>query len=222
MKEIEFLPEHHIQTRLNQRLRFTRMWLLVALAMSMVCWALYSRIRIEVLGAELEHIESQMSVVEADVQRMAQLGDEKKVFAARERLVKELEEDNGGPRAAMVKAIAEKLPEEIVLTRLEIGRRTREVPVQQGMKQQPRRGAKVEMKTEILDRVHVEGFAADDLSLARFLQRMADSKVFRQGQLAFSKDAKFRERDVRVFAATFYVAPEDAEMNFAQWVGGMK
>ena len=220
MKEIEFLPEHHIQVRLNQRLRFTRMWLLVALAMSMVCWALYSRIRIEVLGAELEHVESQMSVVEADVQRMAQLGDEKGVFAAQEKLVKEL--GGNGPRTAMVKAIAEKLPEEIVLTRLEIGRQTRKVPVQQGTKQQPRRGARAEMKTEVLDRVRVEGFAADDLSLARFLQRMADSKVFQQGQLAFSKDAKFRERNVRVFAATFYVAPEGAEMNLSQWVGGMK
>ncbi len=220
MKEIEFLPEHHIQSRLNQRLRFTRLWLLVALALTMVCWALYSRMRIEVLGAELEHLESQMSVVDADVQRMARLGDEKRMFAAREKLVKEL--GGNGPRTAMVKAIAEKLPEEIVLTRLEIERRTRKVAVQQGTTQRRRRGAKAEMKTEMLDRVHVEGFAADDLSLARFLQRMADSKVFQQGQLAFSKDAKFRERNVRVFAATFYVVPDGAEMNFGQWVGGMK
>jgi Tfp pilus assembly protein PilN len=151
---------------------------------------------------------------------MAQLGHEKRVFAAQKKLVKEL--GGNGPRTAMVKAIAEKLPEEIVLTRLEIERQTRKVPVQQGTKQRPRRGAKADMKTEMLDRVRVEGFAADDLSLARFLQRMADSKVFQQGQLAFSKDAEFRERQVRVFAATFYVAPEGAEMDLAQWVGGME
>jgi len=219
MREIEFLPQHHIQARLNQRLRLTRMWLLIVLALTMVCWALYSRSRIEVLGAELEQVESQMSLIDADLQRMSHLGDEKVLFAAREKLVEHLA--GNSPRTAMVRAIAEKLPEEIVLKRLEIEKQTRQVPQHQVAVQRPRRGAKVEMKTETFDRVRVEGFAADDLSLARFLQRMADSKVFQQGRLAFSKDAKFRGQDVRVFAATFYVVAGGAEMNFTQRVGGM-
>ncbi|NIA22091.1 MAG: hypothetical protein GWP05_09065 [Anaerolineaceae bacterium] len=220
MKEIEFLPQHHIQARLNQRLRFTRMWLLIVLALTMVCWALYSRNRIKVLGAELQQIGSQALMLDAELQRMSHLGDQKRLYAAQAKLVKELA--GNGPRAALVRAIAEKLPRQVLLTRLEIETMMRQVPKHPATSQRPQRGAKVEMKTEKFDRVRVEGLAADDLSLARFLQQMADSGVFQQGQLAFSKDAMFRKMNVRVFAATFYVVPEGAEVDLMRLTGGMR
>lgn len=109
---------------------------------------------------------------------------------------------------ALLKRISECVPEQIVLTELEIDRHQREVrdrmmlpvrPVQRG------RGQAAGPVMETVDRVRVAGFAVDDMSLALFLRKLTDDLGFEMGERAFVKDAQFRERTVRGFAATLFV-----------------
>ena len=205
MRDLEFLPEHHIRARQNHRLRFIRLWLLAILALSMVCWGLYSYNRIAAVRTELADAQKQAAAIETDKHReqLAELSQREKAYQAHAELVKQLSGDC--PRARLLRDIAGCLADQIVLTRVEIERQTRDVPVPAAppvlnASRNPSGGT-----TETVDRVRLEGFAADDLSLARFLQDMNDSQVFQRGELAFSKDATFREREVRVFACTSYV-----------------
>lgn len=220
MKDIEFLPEHHIRARQNQRLRFTRMWLLIVMALAMVCWGLYSTGDGETSRGRLASVESTMSLVDADLQCLTALGKEQQKFGAHKRLVREL--TGGGPRAVLVGEVVSHLPEEIFLSRLQVDMLSREVEATGGAAPtaRARRGAKQETKTERVDRVRIEGYAADDLALARFLQSLTDSGLFAKGELAFSKDAEFRGRAVRMFAATFYGQRVDSPTSMATVPGG--
>ena len=99
------------------------------------------------------------------------------------------------------------VPDQVVLTRVEIDRQVRP---QRGTERMAvttsrRRGMKApEPPKEMVDRIRIEGFAKDDLSLARFLQNVSDGEVFEQGELGFSKDAVYNDCPVRVFTATFF------------------
>jgi len=206
MKDLEFLPEHHIRARQNQRLRFVRLWLLAILALSMVCWGYYSRSGTRRLCEELDSLTSQVppGEVERQKKQLCELLEREKAYKREGALVEQL--SCGWPRAGLVREIARCLPEQIVLTRLEIERQTRDVMGQfPAVEAGVQRGPGGVTAKETVDRVRLEGYAADDLSLSRFLQAMADGETFQRGDLAFSKDATFRNREVRVFAATFYV-----------------
>ncbi|MBN2584338.1 MAG: hypothetical protein JXL80_14855 [Planctomycetes bacterium] len=219
MKEIEFLPEHHVRARMDTRLRFTRIWLLTVMAMAMVCLAMYRGNRIEAVRDQLSQVQTELSVVDAELQRIGRLADERDKFLAQRKLVKGIE--GNGPRGELIASITSKLPREIILSRLDVDTQSREVPLN-GTAAQVARGVKAPMKTEVFDRVRLEGYAADDLALARFLQELNETKSYQQSQLAFSKDATFRGKDVRVFAATFYVAPEGVNLDMMQWTGGRR
>lgn len=215
MKDLEFLPAHHIRARQNQRLRLTRMWLLMVLTLSMVCWAVYSRTRIAFVEGQLELQESEDTVTAIDYQRqlglLKHLGEQQALYQAQKGLVADL--IGGGRRGELLIAIAECIPEQVVLTRLEIERQEREVKDRLGIPAPAlrRRGAAPKAKTETVDRVRIEGFAANDLALARFLQNVNEGRRFGQGELGFSKDATFRDRSVRVFAATFFAPVRKAD-----------
>jgi len=205
MKDLEFLPEHHIRARQNQRLRFIRLWLLAILALSMVCWGIYSYNHIAAVRAELRDVQAQAAAIETDKHRaqLAELSQREKAYEAHAELVQQLSGD--WSRARLLRDLARCLADQIVLTRVEIERQTRDVPVPAAPPVQNASRGPSGGTTETVDRVRLEGFAADDLSLARFLQDMNDSQVFQRGELAFSKDATFHEREVRVFACTSYV-----------------
>jgi Tfp pilus assembly protein PilN len=206
MKDLEFLPEHHLRARLGLRLRLVRLWLLIVLALAMVCWTLYSRSGNAMLEAKIAATENALAGVAVGLRRVADQNAELRKCQSQRALVDELK--GGGPRTLLVREIAARLPDEIFLSRLEIVTEKRGVPAAAGRGQSEAKPAGKDGK-ETVDRVRIEGFAADDLALARFLQGLGDSGVFQKGELAFSKDAQIAERSVRVFAATFYVTPKE-------------
>jgi len=206
MKDLEFLPEHHLRAQTHLRLRFVRLWLLIVLALAMVCWALYSRGGNAVVEAKIAATENALAGVAVGLCRVADQNEELRKCQSQRDLVDELK--GGGPRTFLVREIAARLPEEIFLSRLEIvAERHDGQPMAVGGKPEAKPGGKDGKETG--DRVRIEGFAADDLALARFLQGLGDSGVFQKGELAFSKDAQIDERSVRTFAATFYVTPQE-------------
>ncbi len=213
MKEIEFLPEHHIRLRRSRRLRLIRLWLIVAMALSMTCWALYRRA--EVAGVRQKVLKNQLearAIEDREVEsKLAELKGREARYTAQADLVDRL----AGPRSRtrLVSEIIRHLPGEIVLTRLEVDRRTRRLEPDGAPRPTSRRRRvekPAEEETRTVDRVRIEGFAANDLSLARFLQDMADGAFFQQGELAFSRDATFHGKEVRAFSATFYVPSREA------------
>ena len=212
MKDLEFLPQHHIRARQNQRLRFLRLWLLAILALSMVCWGFYSRHDIAQARGELAAVMAQMSPAETEEQRklLTELIERERTYMAQAGLVGQL--SNLWPRASLVRDVSRCLPEQIVLTRLEIERQTRDVVNQLLPPDTTGQRRPAGTTKETVDRVRIEGFAADDLSLSRFLQSMGERQTFQRGELAFSKDATFRGREVRVFAATFYVPVQPGQV----------
>ena len=125
MKEIEFLPEHHIRLRRSRRLRLIRLWLIVAMALSMTCWALYRRA--EVAGIRGKVLKNQLEVKAIEDQgvesKLARLKAREAGYAAQADLVDRLD----GPRSRtwLVSEIIRRLPGEIVLTRLEVDPHTR-------------------------------------------------------------------------------------------------
>ena len=215
MKDLEFLPEHHLRAQTNLRLRLVRLWLLIVLALAMVCWTLYSRSGSAAVEATIAATESSLAGVEVGLRRVADQNAELQKYRSQRLLVDELK--GGGPRTVLVREIAARLPNEIFLSRLEIVAEKHDGPVVAvGGKPEARPAGK-----ETVNRVRIEGFAGDDLALARFLQGLGDSGVFQKGELAFSKDAQLDGRSVRVFAATFYVTPtEQKKMAAAQPQGG--
>jgi len=215
MKDLEFLPEHHIRARRNQRLRLTRMWLLIVLTLSMVCWAVFSHARIASVKAQLAGVNDKMTVINYEGQKavLNQLRRQELAYVGQEKLTGQLAADPRGHRARLLGEICEMVPDQVVLTRVEIDRQARLRP---GAKRLPvstsrRRGLKApEPPNELVDRIRVEGFAKDDLSLARFLQNMNDGEAFEQGELGFSKDAVYNDCPVRVFTATFFAVVRQA------------
>ncbi|HOI55342.1 MAG TPA: hypothetical protein PLP01_08855 [Phycisphaerae bacterium] len=217
MKEIEFLPEHHVRARVDTRLRFVRLWLLAVLALAMVCLAVHRGERLERVRGQFLELQTELSVVDAELERLGRLAEQKDKFTAQRKLVAGIE--GSGPRHELIGSITRILPREILLTRFEVETQSREVPAGAAAGTPAVLGVKPAMKTETFDRIRLEGFAADDLALARFLQELNDTPTVQQCQLAFSKDAAFRGRDVRVFATTFYVAPEGVNLDMMQWAG---
>jgi len=209
MKDLEFLPEHHVRARRNQRLRLTRMWLLTVLTLSMVCWAVFSHARIASVKAQLAGVTDKMTVINYEGQKavLNQLRRQELAYQGQEKLLERLAADPRGHRARLLREICRMVPDQVVLTRVEIDRQAR---LQRGAARAPvttslRRGMKApEPPKEMVDRIRIEGFAKDDLSLARFLQNMNDGETFEQGELGFSKDAVYNDCPVRVFTATFF------------------
>jgi Tfp pilus assembly protein PilN len=222
MKDLEFLPYRYIRARLNQRLRFIRLWLLIVMALAMVCWALYSESSNKAVSNQVLGLETSLSVVDADLQKLKALQAQEQKYLAYGELVKQL--SGSGPRTGVLEEVVTRLPDEIFLTRWEVDAQARDSQAQGAASSaaapNQNRPGQAEVRKEMVDRVRVEGLAANDLALARFLQGLADGGVLQKGELAFSKDAQFRERDVRVFAATFYVAPESEKVARGKLTGG--
>jgi len=200
MKDLEFLPEKYLRSQTHLRLRLVRLWLLVALALAMVCWTLYARSANARLESKIVATESSLAGIEVDLRRVADQSGELQKYRSQRSLVDQLK--SGEPRTDLVREIAARLPDQIFLSRLEIVTEKREAPAAAGGKSGSKPAA-----TEMVNRLRIEGFAADDLALARFLQGLGDSGVFQKGELAFSKDAQIDDRSVRTFAATFNVTP---------------
>jgi Tfp pilus assembly protein PilN len=220
MKEIEFLPEHHVRARVDTRLRFTRIWLLAVLGLAMVCLTVHRNQRLSLVRGQFTQLETELSVVDAELERLSRSAEQKEKFVAQRKLVLGIE--GSGPRHELIASITAALPREILLTRFDVESQSREVSLGAGPGRPAVVGVKAATKMESYDRVRVEGFAADDLALARFLQELNEAPRVQQCQLAFSKDAAFRGKDVRVFAATFYVAPEGVNLDMMQWAGGRR
>jgi len=215
MKDLEFLPEYHIRARQNQRLRLTRMWLLSVLTLTMVCWAVFSQARVASVKAHLVAANDKMTVINYERQKkvLEQLRQQEMAYQAQQTLVEQLGADQRGSRTGLLRAMCGLLPDQVVLTRIEVDRHER--PTRGGVRPpvatSRRRGVKPkEPPKQMVDRVRIEGFAKDDLSLARFLQSMNDSRIFEQGELGFSKDASFNDCAVRVFTATFFTAVQES------------
>ena len=204
MKDLEFLPQHHIRARQNQRLRLTRLWLLAVLTVSMICWTLYSRARINQAEYSLGSTQRTVADMQNQVTMVADLRRKEAAHKAQVTLVEHL--SLGGQRTALLRELSRCLPEEVVLTRIEIDRQEREI---QDRLSAPvpatRRGPAVKPKTETVDRVRIEGFSADDMSMTRFVQDASESGVFQKGEVGYTRDSLFREKEVRVFTATFFV-----------------
>jgi hypothetical protein len=204
MKDLEFLPQHHIRARQNQRLRLTRLWLLVVLAVSMACWTLYSRARIHLAEDSLAATENTVADMQNQVNMVTGLRQQEATHKAQEALVNQL--TVGRPRTELLRELSRCLPDEVVLTRVEMERQEREVQDRLAMPAPTtRRGVAAKPKTEVVDRIRVEGFSLDDISMTRFVQDSSENGVFQKGEVGYTKDAVFRQKDVRVFTATFYV-----------------
>jgi Tfp pilus assembly protein PilN len=203
MKDLEFLPEKYLRAQSHLRLRFVRLWLLVVLALAMVCWTLYARSANTLLESKIAATESSLAGIEVGLRRVADQNGELQKFRSQRLLVDEVK--CAEPRTLLLREIAARLPDQIFLSRLELVTERHEIPaVAAGGKSDPKPA-----RTEMIDRLRIEGFAADDLALARFLQGLGDSGVFQKGELAFSKDAQIDDRSVRTFAATFNVTPQN-------------
>ncbi len=229
MKDLEFLPQHHIRARQNIRLRSVRLLLLTALAMAMICWTVFADTDIERAEVELEQIQTRTASISSDISRLEQLEKLRKVIRDQQQLVQQLNPMRG--RSDLIRDLSERLPSELVLTRLDI-----EVQQQAAKGAAPagrrQRGAKTVTKVELADRLDIEGFAADDLALARFLQEMTEPRAtgldgttvtsFRRGELSFTRDAEFRDKTVRVFRARFEAAGSEASDSRAGLNGGRR
>lgn len=204
MKDLEFLPQHHIRVRQNQRLRLTRLWLLVVLTVSMICWTLYSRARLSLAEASLSATQRTVADMQSQVSMVADLRQKEAAHLAQVSLVEQL--SVGGRRTDLLRELSRCLPEEVVLMRIEMDRQEREVQDRLAAPAPAtRRGPAAKPKTETVDRIRVEGLSADDMSMTRFVQDAAESGVFQKGEVGYTKDAMFREKEVRVFTATFFV-----------------
>lgn len=216
MKDLEFLPQHHIRARRNRRLRLMRLWLLIVLTVSMICWAVVSRAHIEMARYRLAETHQKRTLVNYKQQKetLVRLQAEELRQQKRLELVETLAGDGRGRRTALLSEVCRIIPETVVLTRVEIDRQRREIEAPAGRPTPPvrRRGARApEPTSEEVDRVRVEGFARDDLSLARFLQEMDEATLLERGELGFSKDAVLNKQSVRVFAATFYARTDSGK-----------
>lgn len=215
MKDLEFLPQHHIRARQNQRLRLMRLWLLVVLAVSMACWTLYSRARIHLAEGSLAATENTVADMQNQVAMVASLRQQEAAHQAQESLVAQL--SVGRSRTELLRELSRCLPEEVVLTRVEIERLEREVQDRLALPAPTtRRGAAAKPKTEVVDRIRVEGLALDDISMTRFVQDASENGIFQKGEVGYTKDAVFRQKDVRVFSATFYVPVPQMESAMAK------
>ncbi len=203
MKDLEFLPEKYLRAQTHLRLRSVRVWLFVVMALVMVCWTLYARSGQARLAAQIAATENSLAGIEVGLRRIADQNGELQKFRSQRLLVEELK--CGEPRTLLVREIASRLPDQIFLSRLELVIEKRDLPAAAPGGKAGTKPAGIEMT----DRLRIEGFAADDLALARFLQGLSDSGVFQKGELAFSKDAQIDDRNVRTFAATFNVAHLD-------------
>lgn len=214
MKDFEFLPEHHIRARRNQRLRLTRAWLLIVLTVSMVCWTLYSKARIATAEAQVVAIRTAVENSRPQVSIVAALRKQEALYLAQRTMVDTL--GGGRRRTELLEEIVRCLPDRIVLTRIEIDEHQREVrvgrsPVSRATR---RRGAKQKSSTETVDRIRIEGISLDDMAMTRFIQDVTDGSLVDKGEVGYTKDSMFRGKEVRVFAATFYapiVKPVDTK-----------
>lgn len=215
MKDLEFLPEHHLNVQRNVRRRSACMLLLTAVALCMLGWTALANRAIESVQAELALVRAETAQLSGQIVRLEQLEQALKILKDRQLLVEKLNPMR--QRSEVMCDLAQRLPAEIVLTRLEVELQrqvVQEAKTRTAAAASRRRGGKVEQHTETVDRLGIEGFAANDLALARFLQEMTEARAsfsdsgevtaFRRGDLSFTRDAQYRERNVRVFRATFH------------------
>jgi Tfp pilus assembly protein PilN len=215
MKDFEFLPEHHIRARRNERLRLTRTWLLVVLTVSMVCWTLYSKARIAAAEDQVAFVKKAIEDSRAQVSIVTALHKQKSLYTAQRTMVDKL--GGGHRRTELLEEIVRCLPNRIVLTRVEIDRhdravRTGQMPVSRATR---RRGAKQKPATEAVDRIRIEGVSLDDMAMTRFVQDVSDGTLIDKGEVGYTKDSTLLGKEVRVFAATFFapiVTPVDSKV----------
>lgn len=229
MKDLEFLPQHHLSVRRNIRLRSVRMLLLTTIVVGMACWTSLTNRAIVGVQVELDGVLAETSQLSGEITRLEQLEKAQKALQERQALVVRLNPLR--PRSDVVCDLAQRLPAEIVLTRLEIEMQ-RQTVQDKSTAASRRRGAKAESQVQTTDRLGIEGFAADDLALARFLQEMTEPRasgvdgttvtLFKRGDLSFTRDAQYREKSVRVFRATFHAADGEATTTFAGLTQGRK